>query len=459
MTVEMRREKEQRELRRWQKEAQRKPMAGYLILMLAILGIVRMLDEFVTSAPTSVQSDIVQEFFVSGMGMSFEQGLSTISLISTALLVCSILAVFFVALCDKVGRRIILIVSTLGMTAGMLVCSISSDLTMHIIGRALITFFVATDVHQIYVLEIAPKEKRAMYIQITTVFGQIGVMLVGLVRMLFTEGNALNWRGVFLLPCVIGAAACIGVFVVTRETDSFLNTRMAYLSKTPEQRRAEEEAAKRDKAEAETRYGILPAAAYVFKHKQTRNLLLATMPCCFATMAFATYYETIMTSSGMDTTQVSIALFLYPLFASLVALLVGYVTDKYGRKPAGILTAVTTFVSLFLFVFAAQFHLSPIIVGLLLGIETGAFWRYNELLTLTMRESVPTAIRASAGSVTGLISVLLSLISGILISVLLAIYPVGSVCMVWGAVTIGLSALLYMLGVKETKGTDLENIH
>ena len=94
MTVEMRREKEQRELRRWQKEAQRKPMAGYLILMLAILGIVRMLDEFVTSAPTSVQSDIVQEFFVSGMGMSFEQGLSTISLISTALLVCSILAVF-----------------------------------------------------------------------------------------------------------------------------------------------------------------------------------------------------------------------------------------------------------------------------------------------------------------------------------------------------------------------------
>lgn len=52
---------------------------------------------------------------------SFEQGLAAISLISTALLLCSILAVFFVALCDKAGRRAILIVSIVGMTAGMLV--------------------------------------------------------------------------------------------------------------------------------------------------------------------------------------------------------------------------------------------------------------------------------------------------------------------------------------------------
>lgn len=458
MTGETLREKEHKELARWKKQAQRRPMAGYLAIMIVILGIVRMLDEFVTSAPTSVQSDIVQEFFVEGMGMSFEQGLATISLISTALLLCSILAVFFVALCDKMGRRVILIVSTVGMTAGMLVCCISTSLAVHIVGRAIITFFVATDVHQIYVLEIAPDDKRAMYIQITTVFGQAGVMLVGLVRMLFTQGGELNWRGVFLLPCVIGVAACVGVMAFARETDAFLNARIAHLSKTPEQRAAEAEAAKRNKAEAETKSGILPAAKYVFTHKQTRNLLLATMPCCFATMAFATYYETIMTSSGMGTDQVSVALFVYPLFASAVALLVGYVTDRFGRKPAGVMTAILTFVSLFLFIFAAQGQMPPVVVGMLLGIETGAFWRYNELLTLTMRESVPTVIRASAGSVTGLISVMLSLVSGILISIFLAVFPVGSVCMVWGAVTIGLSALLYVLGVQETKGTKLEEV-
>lgn len=171
-----------------------------------------------------------------------------------------------------------------------------------------------------------------------------------------------------------------------RETDAFLNARIAHLSKTPEQHAAEAEAAKRNKAEAETKSGILPAAKYVFTHKQTRNLLFATMPCCFATMAFATYYETIMASSGMGTDQVSVALFVYPLFASAVALLVGYVTDRFGRKPAGVMTAVLTFVSLFLFIFTAQRQMPSVVVGMLLGIETGAFWRYNELLTLTMRE-------------------------------------------------------------------------
>lgn len=68
MTGETLREKECKELAHWKKQAQRRPPAGYLAIMIAILGIVRMLDEFVTSAPTSVQSDIVQEFFVEGMG-------------------------------------------------------------------------------------------------------------------------------------------------------------------------------------------------------------------------------------------------------------------------------------------------------------------------------------------------------------------------------------------------------
>ena len=459
MDSEKTRMKEQKELAKWKKLAEKKPIGGYMLLMMAVLSVVRLLDEFVTSAPTSVQSNIVEEFFVKGMGMRFEQGLSVISLISTGLLVFSILAVFFVSLCDKLGRRKILIISTLGMTTGMLICSISANLTMHLIGRAIIAFFVATDVHQIYVMELAPKDRRSMYTQITTVFGSLGVMLVGLVRMLFTHNGVLNWRGVFLLPCAIGIAATAAVILFARETDTFLTARISYLEKPAEQREAELAAAKKRKTAAEAKAGILPAAKYVFTHKQTRSIFLAQIPCCFATMAFATYYETIMTSSGMNTNQVSAALFIYPVSSAIVALLVGYITDHLGRRPAGILTASLSFVSLFLFIFSAKLRLNPYVVGLLLGMEIGAFWRFNETLSLSMRESVPTVIRASAGSVTGLISLVFSVASGILIAVFLAKYPVEQVCLVWGAVTIGLSALLYTLFAKETKNIDLDDIH
>lgn len=203
MNVSKRQARNDRELSRLEAEQKKKPIAGYLIIMTAILGMVRMLDEFVTSAPTSVQSNIVEEFFVQGMGMDFETGLSALSLITTALLLCSVLAVFFVALCDKLGRKKILVICTVGMTAGMLVCAISPNLTVHIIGRALITFFVATDVHQIYIMEIAPVNKRATYSQITTVFGSIGVMLVGVVRLLYTSGDAVDGTSLRSVSCYL----------------------------------------------------------------------------------------------------------------------------------------------------------------------------------------------------------------------------------------------------------------
>lgn len=458
MNISRIQEKNDRELSRLTKEQKKPTVAGYLLIMTGILSLVRMLDEFVTSAPTSVQSNIVEEFFVQGMGIEFDAGLATLSLITTALLLCSVLAVFFVALCDKIGRKKILIICTIGMTAGMLVCALSSSLIVHIIGRALITFFVATDVHQIYIMEIAPVDKRAFYTQITTVFGSIGVMLVGVVRLMYTSEGALNWRGVFTLPGILGIVAVIGIALFARETNVFLDARIAYLQKPVQQRKREAEAAKKERTAQETVSGILPAARYVFTHKQTLAVFLSSVPISFATIAFATYYETIMTTSGMSTDSVSTALIVYPLIQAVIALIVGYIMDKAGRKAAGAITSVCALAGLILFIWTAEHSGNPIVVGILLGVTLGAYWRYNEVLTITLKESVPTAIRASAGSITGLASVILSLISGVVISIALATMPVGKVCIIFGSIFLGVSLMIYLVFVKETKGVVLDEI-
>lgn len=450
--------KEAKELERLQNEKTKKPIPMYMGIAMVVLSLIRLLDEFVTSAPASVQSSIVMEFFVDGMGMSFEQGLSMMSLMTTALLLFSVAAVFFVALCDKVGRKKILIVSTIGMTSGMLLCSLSTNLIIHLIGRAIITFFVATDVHQIYIMEIAPSDKRSTYTQITTVFGSVGVMLVAVVRMLYTEGNSLNWRGVFLLPSIAGVIAVVAAILFIRETDVFLDARIQYLQKPLEERRANRETEKDKKEQEQTRSGLGSAAKYVITHKQTRSILLAQIPLCFATMAFATYYESIMTASGMNIASVNLALLVYPIAMAVVAVIVGQITDKLGRRPAGVFTAVCAFVSMFLFILLAGKGANPLLVGAFLGLELGAYWRYNETITLSLRESVPTQIRASAGSFTGLISVALSLVAGVVMSVILSMYSVEQVCLVAGAVSLGLSTIIYIFMVKETKGTDLNQV-
>ena len=446
-----------RELTRWEAERARRPIAGYLAIMTIILGIVRMLDEFVTSAPTSVQSNIVQEFFVDGLGMTFETGLATLSLLTTALLLCSVVAVFFVALCDKLGRKKILLICTVGMTAGMLVCAVSTNIAVHLVGRAVITFFVATDVHQVFIMEIAPTEKRAFYTQITTVFGSVGVMLVGVVRMLYTSGGALDWRGVFTLPSLLGMAAVIGILIFARETDTFLDFRIAFLKKPVEQRLREAEEAKQAKRAQETVSGIGPAFRYVFSHRQTRALVFAALPISFATIAFASYYETIMSTAGMGVDAVNVTLVIYPAVQAGIALLAGWMTDRFGRKIAGATVSVTALVCFYFFITACRGG-NPYLVGVLLGACVGAFWRYNEILTLTMRESVPTAIRTSSGSVIGLAGIVISLVSGVIFSLALAKHPVGLVCMALGGAALGISLVIYLAFVRETKGVVLDEI-
>lgn len=456
--VEKIKAKEAKELNKWHNEAKRKPFTGYLGVMLAILSLVRLLDEFATAAPTSIQTWLVKEFFVTGMGQTFETGLSTLSLLTTLLMLFSILAVIYTASCDRVGRKVILIISVFGMATGMILCSLSTNLMVHLFGRAIITFFIASDVHQIYVMEIAPASKRATYLQLTTVFGAVGVMFVGLSRTLFTVDGILNWRGVFIIPSILGLIAGIVLILCSRETNTFINNRIVYLEKSYEQRLQEAERAKNDKKKEAVKIGIIPAYKYIFTHKQTRNIFLAFIPQAMAVMAFATYYETIMSTSGMATEEINKALFIYPVTSAIIAIFAGYMSDKIGRRLTGIILSFTSFLTLFLFIWSTINGLNPYIVGLIFGINRGAFWRYGETVGLAFKESIPTNIRGSAGAAMGLVLVAISLVAGIIFSILLASISVVALCLVWGAITLGLSALIFFVLVKETKGIDLDSI-
>ena len=456
--IEKIKEKEAKELAKWRKEANRKPYTGYLGVMIAILSLIRLLDEFATSAPSSIQSWLVKEFFVTGMGKSFDEGLATLSLITTVLLIFSILAVIYTALCDRVGRKIILIISVFGMALGMFTCFLSTNLMVHIVGRAILTFFIATDVHQIYVMEIVPANKRATYLQLTGVFGAVGVMLVGLSRIMYTVDGVLQWRGVFIIPSIVGLIAGILLILRSRETDTFINSKIAYLEKPYEQRQLEAEKAKVDKASEASKTGIIASYKYIFTHKQTRNIFLAFIPQTLAIMAFASYFESIMSTSGMSTDAISQALFISPISGIIVAVFAGYMADKFGRRPTGIILSITSFLTFFIFIWSAKTAINPYLVGLILGLNTAAFWRYGETVGLSFKESIPTNIRASSGAAMGLISVFIAFASGIAFSILLANINVTTLCLVWGAITLGLSAFLFFVLVKETKGIDLDSI-
>ena len=448
--------KESKELTKLKNE--KKEYAGYMLVMMSLLSIIRCIDEFASTIGSSIQSWLVNEFIAVPNGLPYQEALSQWSLLSTVLMIFTILAVFYLALSDRFGRKKILTISVFGMAAGMAICYSAHSVALYMAGGALITFFVATDVHQIYVMEIAPDKKRATYLQITAVFGQVGAFLVAASRIFFTEGEVLNWRMLYLVPAIVGLVTGVVLIFTARETNAFLKQRIAFLEKPVEQRAAEAAEAKKNKAANEDKTGMGAAFSYMFRHKQPRATLLAAIPQLASIMAFTGYTESIMTTNGLTTTDVNFALLMMPLAAAVMAVLTGVLSDKAGRRPTAIVTSVIALASLIGFVVLTKNGASPLVIGIVNGFANGAMFRYGDTLGLQRLESVPTNIRAASASAFGLIAVVVALGSGIVLGILVAQFELSMLCLVWGSVAIGLSALMNFTMVKETKDIDLSEI-
>lgn len=447
-------EVDSKEFAKWQKKGNQKYYRGFFVVLLVLTTLARVLDSYATNVTSSIQTAIVNEFFVEGKGMEFAAGLSQYSLIVTALLIFSVLATIYISLADKFGRKPLLVISVIGMTAGMFLCYLSTNLTVHVIARAVISFFIAQDIHQLYMMEIAPKEKRASFMAAVAFFGYLSVMLVSVSRGANTIGEELIWRNTFILPTIAGIVLSVLMIIFGRESKVFVDSKIEYYSKSFEERQAEAEA----KNEKTKSGGLGKAYKFIFSHKQPRNLLLASIAQMVAIMAFYGYYEAIMTTSGMSTEQVTQALFIYPITCAFAILATGLISDKFGRKTAGVFSSVTAFVGLVAFVLVAKSGINPYIVGLIYGIEIGCFWAYGNQLILAFGETIPTDIRSSSIAARGIIAVLISIIAGVGISVLINFVPLGTLCLIWGAVSIGISIIMFGFMVRETKGTNLEEV-
>jgi MFS family permease len=444
--------KNEKELALWQKRGNLKAIKYYTLIVVIIISLIRILDEFVTSAPSSLQTDIVNDFFVNGMGLDFATGLSRMSILTSLTMPILLLAAFYKALADRFGRKVILIISVLGMAVGSVLCWWSPNFIMHFVGRTILAFFIATDIHLIYIMEIAPDDKRATLASVSGFFGYLSMTLVSLSRGMNTTAGALDWRGVFLLPAVCAVVLSIVVLVIARETTPFINQRISYLQTPIEERTSK---SKKDKSK---NVGMIAAFKFVFKHKQPRTLIIVQLLFSISLMAFIGFYEAIMTTSGMTTEDVTKALFSYPIICAVVALATGYAADKFGRKPIALLSAIVSFLSMAGFIFVAGKGINPYIVGAVLGLEIGFYWAYNNTYGVIAIENVPTEIRSSAAAVRGFMGIVGSLIGSIGFSVLIGFVNLSLLSLVWGGVVLGLSLIVFLKDVKETRGANLDDV-
>ena len=452
-----RKAREERELLRRKKQLDKKKPAGYLIYLLVVLSIVYIVDEVTSAMGTSMQSEVVTEFFVLGKGMEFNSGLAAFTAMSAPLYSMMILMPFYKSLADRFGRKLFLVINTVGMGIGMGICMNAVGPLSYLFGMLVINFVMYNDMQVMYVMECAPEKHRAKLTSLTKAVALLGVTTIPILRDVFMGDDGSQWRKVFLIPAIVAVVVGLAAILLMDETPVFLARRVAYLEMSDEERAAK--AAAEQRSAEEEKGGVGKALKFILKHKQIRAVALCAMVFMFST-GVTGYYESIMKTGGMSTAQVTRAMYYIPFVNALMTAAGGFITDALGRKKSAIALSSLAFVGLTLFVLASNFGLSPAVVGISYGFFIGGLWSVSDMLCLIIAgESSPTHLRASVLGSMSLLVGIGSMGSSIAIMVgMLFVESIGllSLC-VCGPFMLGALVIL-IAKVHETKDVDLSTV-
>ena len=461
--LEKRRLFEERQYNRLQAIKAKGRYVGYLGVLIGIILLVDLLDNFVTSVNSNVTSCYINEFFVNGRlfgrDYTYEEGLALNSTFNLVGYVIGLLVPFYKALGDKFGRKPLFIISTLGMATGLIVVFFSKTYFGFLIGSFIISFFISHDIQIIYILEEAPSAKRATIYSLLKGLGALGTFFIPLLRMTVMKNDPTLWRNIYLLPGICGIIISVVVFFFAKESKVFVDDRLEYLEIPFEERIAKEKAEKEAKKANANKSGIFNAIKYIFQHKELRALVIIKTIFDAAIIAM-TYYESIMASANMSTSDITKALFPYPLIYCVSVILSGFLADKIGRKKIIVIFGSLCVISFGLFVYSANNHASfnPYLIGAFYGLYIGGYWIGRDYMEIISTEMVPTDIRASIIGAEGLLVYVGMAVGFAFVNIGILFMPIWLTCLIFSVPCIALSVILLSFKVKETKGVDYESI-
>ena len=452
-----RRVREQRELEKRKRQLEKVSPPSYLLYMLIVLSVVYIVDEITSNIYNSLQSEMITDFFVNGMGLEFNTGLATYSAMTAPLYVVMLITPFYKSLADRFGRKLFLVLNTVGMGLGMFICMIAPNPIVYICGIGVIYFLMNNDMQVLYVMESAPEKHRAKLTSITKAIALFGVMVIPMLRDVFMSNDGSKWQQVYMIPSIVAVVVGLSATVLMPETPAYLKRRIAYLEMSDEEREAL--LSKEKKATEGSDGGVVDALKYIFKHKQMRAIALCAFIYVTSTGG-TSYYESIMKTGGMTTADITTAMYFIPIVNATMTFFSGFITDFLGRKKACLALSSVTLAGLVSFVLTASFGITPALVGVSYGFFIGGLWSVADILFIMLPgESTPTNLRVSVVGTMGIMSGVGNVISIAIMTVgMLFVESIGMLCLCVCVPFLLASMVILITMVHETKGVDLATV-
>ena len=460
--------KEKKEIARLEKASAFHNHKHYFLILIIVLSIVYIVDELASSVRGVVETQTICDLFNTTFGSSqYNNASGTLGLVTTAAYLIYLVSPFYKSLADKYGRRIFLIINTIGMGVGMLVCIISRSVPLYILGTVIMTFFTPNDMQVIYIMECAPKKHRAKLCSITKGIALISVSMLGLfVKMFVNDAEPSTWRSVFIIPIILAFVIGIAAIYLVKETPVYTRKRLRYLKASEEERLAklEEEKLAQEK-EKKKNVSVAAAFKYIFSHRQTRAIAIVALIMAFSTGYTGKYQPMIqagVANGVMNTDGSNIILMFYPIINGIFTMIGGFLTDSLGRKKSALILGLWAAVGLGIFAYGCIAPLNPYIIGFAYGISIAGLWSISDMIYFVITsESTPTEIRASVvGSMqlVGMVGTGLNMVYNNVVTMVAGSLNLPIVLTAAYLPLMAISLMIMMLLVKETKDVDLHDV-
>ncbi len=438
------------------------------MILIIVLSIVYIVDELASSVRGIVEVQTIRDLFnVVYPSSDYDKASATLGFVTMAGYLSYLISPFYKSLADKWGRKPFLIINTLGMGVGMLVCIISKSVALYIVGTVILTFFTPNDVQVIYIMECAPKEHRAKLCSLTKGLALISVSLLGLfVKLFVNDAVPSTWRNVFIIPIILAFVIGFAAIYFVRETPVFTQKRLSYLRGTEEEKLAaiEEERVSEEK-EKEKSASVWDAIKYIFSNPQTRAIALVALLMMFST-GYTGKYQPMLEAGKyngvMTTDAINIILMFYPVINGIFTIIGGFITDALGRKKSALILGLWAAIGLGIFAYGCIRPLNPWVIGLAYGISIAGLWSISDMIFFVITsESTPTELRASVVGtmqLIGMFGVGFNMVYNNVVTMLAGSTNLPVVLTIAYLPLMAIALIIMMLKVKETKGVDLENV-
>ncbi|MBQ1478339.1 MAG: MFS transporter [Erysipelotrichaceae bacterium] len=461
--------KEQKEIARLKKDQTFHQHKNYLIFLVVILTIVYIVDELTSSVRGVVDSFTICDLFNTTFGTpEYDRASSTLGLVTTGAYLIYLVSPFYKSLADRFGRRLFLVINTLGMGVGMLVSIISGNVGLYLLGCVIMTFFTPNDVQVLYIMECAPKEHRAKICSITKGIALISVSLLGVfVNAFVKRENPATWRLVYIVPIILAFVIGIAAIFFVKETPVYTEKRLQYLEASEEERKAQEAAEKaaEEEEKKKNKGGVMAAFRYIFTHKQTRALALVAILLSISTGYTGKYQNMLevgVTRGVMTAADSALILTVYPIINGIFTLIGGFITDALGRKKSALILGIWAAAGLAVFALGCTTNLDPYITSIAYGISIAGLWSISDMIYFVITsESTPTEQRAAVvGSMqlVGMVGMGLNMVFNNLVTRFAGSMNLPKVLTATYLPLLILSVAILLWKVRETKDVDLDNV-